>query len=219
MEGCQPMAKVLFFLLLTVAGSGLAAYAAWNSELWEPWVEAKGHVRGDRAFDFDLKAFVAAAVSGPLTLLIGALLQVGADRGATDIHGYTVLKLRTGPRTFMVLGCLLGVALFLAYPLVDPAASHPWAFQGAALLMLLAISVTLRASIRHDRSTVSIPNFFGGRSVHRRDELTDVIRPRGARFYLFGFRDARKVQVSLSYQGLNGLLQTAAARLGRPVSF
>ena len=117
MEGCQPMAKVLFFLLLTVAGSGLAAYAAWNSELWEAWVEAKGYVRGDRAFDFGLKAFVAAVAGVPLTLLIGALLPVGA-------------------------------ALFLAYPLVDPAAPHPWAFQGGALLVLLAIPVTLRASIR-----------------------------------------------------------------------
>lgn len=91
--------------------------------------------------------------------------------------------------------------------------------SGAALLVLLAIPVILRASIRYDRSTVSIPNSFGGRSVYRWDELTDVTRPRGARFYLFSFRDGRTAQVSLSYHGLDGLLQTAAAMLGRPVSF
>lgn len=123
------MARVLFFLLLTVAGFGLTAYAASNPELWEPWVEAQGYVRGDRAFDYGLKGFVAAVVVVPLTLLIGALFQAGADRAATDIHGYTVLKLRTGPRALMVFGCLGGAALFLAYPLVDPAVTHPWAFR------------------------------------------------------------------------------------------
>lgn len=213
------MAKVLFLLMLTLAGSAFAAFFALNPEFWEPWVEAQGFFRGDPAFDVGVKAFVAAVVGLPLTLLIGALLRVGEDSAATDIHGYTVLKLRTGARALMVFGCLFGAAMFLAYPMLDPAAPHPWAFQGAALLSLLAIPVTLRASIRYDRATVSIPNFYGGRSVHRWDELIDIIRPSGTRFYLFVFRDGRKAQVSLSYQGLDGLLQIAAARLGRPSSF
>lgn len=211
------MRRVLYLLFITAAAFALVVYTAWHPELWEPWLDAHGITRDDLMFQKGLKLILVVVVGAPLTALIYAIGRLGSDKGQWDIHGYSVLRLRAGIRWFTTIACLSLAALFFAYPLVDPVFPDPWAFQGTGALCLLVIPVILNAKIRYDGSTLSVSNSFGGRSIHRWSDLTDIRQVPELKHYLLTFRNGKKATISDSYAGLDALLETARSKMKAPV--
>ena len=207
------MARVLPLFVITSAAIGLVVYMAWHPELWEPWLADQGITRSDPEFRKGLKLVLAIVLGVPLTALIYAIGQLGSDRSQTDIHGQTVLRLRAGTRWFTTISCLGLAALFFAYPMVDPAAPAPWAFQAAGGFCLLAIPVILKAKVRYDNSTITVSNSFGGSSSFHWSELTDIREVPQMKHYHFVFKNGKKASISYSYAGLGDLLQTAREKL------
>lgn len=208
------MARVLFLFLITAAAFGLVVFTAWRPELWEPWLDAHGITRDDPLFRKGLKPVLAIVLGIPLVALIYAIGRLGSDRPQRDLDGYTVLRLRAGMRWFTTISCLGLAALFFAYPMVDPVAPIPWAFQAAAVFCLLIIPVMLKAKVRYDNSTLSVSNSFGGSSRFRWSELMEVRAVPEMKHYLFVFENGKKASVSYSYAGLDDLLGTAQSKLG-----
>ncbi len=164
-------------------------------------------------FEKGLKLILVTVVGVPLTALIYAIGRLGSDRGQRDIHGYTVLRLRSGTLWFTTISCLGLAALFFAYPMVDPVSPYPWAFQAAGLFCLLVIPVILNAKVRYDGSTLSVPNSLGGRSTHHWSDLADIRQVPEMKHYLFTFKSGKKATISYSYAGLGELLETAKSKM------
>jgi hypothetical protein len=199
--------------LVTAIVFGLVAYIAGHPELWEPWLESQGITRDDPVFQRGLKAVLGVALGVPLAALIYAVGRLGPEKTQKDIHGYTVLRLKAGTRWFKSIACLALAVLFFAYPMLDPEAPHPWAFQAAGLFCLFCLLVFLTARIRFDGSTLSVSNSFGGRSTHHWLDLLDVREVSEMKHYLFTFRNGKTARVSFSYAGLDALLATAKSKL------
>ncbi|SIN98556.1 hypothetical protein [Vannielia litorea] len=207
------MSRVLFFLLLTAGATGLLAHVALNPQLWEPWLADRGITRDSATFRTGLKLVLAIVPGLPLAALIYAIARLGSDRAQTDIHGYTVLKLRAGMRWFSTLSCLGLSALFFAYPMVDPHSPAPWAFQAVAVVCLFAIPVLLKARVRYDNATLEVANTLGGRSRHNWSDLTEVRDVPPLKAWELRFSTGKKASVSYHYAGLEGFLDTAQSKL------
>ena len=211
--GDEAVTRVLYLFLVTAAVFGLVAFTAWHPELWEPWLEAQEITREDPIFQRGLKVILAVVVGVPLTALIYSIGRLGSDRTSTDIHGYTILRLKAGTRWFMTIACLGLAAMFFAYPMLDPEAPHPWAFQAAGLFCLFCIPVFLTARIRFDGATLSVSNSFGGRSTHRWSDLVDIREVPKMKHHLFTFRNGKTARISFSYAGLDKVLAMARSKL------
>jgi hypothetical protein len=207
------MIRVLLLFALTVGSLGLIAFTAWHPELWEPWLESNGITRDDQVFRTGLKAILAVVLGVPLTALIFAIRNLGSDRSQRDIHGYTVLRVKTGTRWFTVISCLGLAALFFTYPMIDPAAPYPWAFWAAGTLCLVFIPVILNAKVRYDDSTLLVSNSFPAKTVHHWSDLSSIRDVPEMKHYLFTFKNGKKATVSYSYAGVGALLETAKSKL------
>lgn len=207
------MTRVLCLLVITAAAFGLVVFTAWHPELWEPWLDAHGITRDGLSFRKGLRLILVIVVGLPLIALIYAIRRLGSDRAQRDIHGFTVLRLKAGTLWFTTISFLGLATLFIAYPMVDPTVPSPWAFQVAGLLCFLGIPVMLNAKLRYDGSTLAISNSFGGRSVHRWSDLTDIREVPEMKHYLFTFKSGKKASISYSYAGLGGLIETAQSKL------
>lgn len=208
------MVRVVALLLLTGIGFGLVAYLGMHRDLWEPQFNAYGLERDGRAGRMVLKAFVVIVVGVPLSALIYAVVGLGADKGKKDIHGYTVIRPKAGMRFFAVVASVGLAALFFAYPVVDPDAAFPWAFQLASAGILLAGFVILTGKIRYDQSTVATFNPLTGWRQHEWSQLSEVKDRPEHKDYLLRFRTGRKMSISYRYAGLEDFLETARAKQG-----
>ncbi len=191
------MIRAFVLFIVTAAAFGLVALTAWHPELWEPWLYDRGITREDAMFRSGAKFILVIVVGIPLTALIYAIGRMGSDQSQRDIHGYTVLRLKTGTRWFSAVSLLGLAALFIAYPMVDPLAPAPWAFQAAGILCLLGIPVILNAKVRYDDATLSIPNSFGGRSMHQWSDLEAVKVVPEMKHYLFFIQRYLKIELYL----------------------
>lgn len=207
------MTRALSWFLVTALAFGLVTFAAWHSELWEPWLDAQGISRDDPVFRNGLKLGLVIILGLPLTALIHAIGQLGSDRSQSDIHGYKVLRLKAGSLWFKTIACLCAAVLFLGYPMLDPQAPHPWAFQAAGVFCLLCVPVFLTARVRFDDSTLSVSNALGGRSAHHWSDLADIREVPQLKHYLFIFRNGKKARISYSYAGLDDLIKTARSKI------
>ncbi len=207
------MARVLVYLMLTLGAGGLVVFAAWHPEVWEPWLEAQGITRESATFRSGLKLALGVLLGVPLTALIYAIGRLGSDKGRTDIHGYTVLRLKAGMLWFTTVGCIGLAALFFAYPMVDPKAPAPWAFQIGGLVWIIVMIILLTARVRYDNSTLIVPNNFGGTKRFDWSDLTEVRDVPPMKTYELIFRDGKKAKLSYSYVGLGPLLGLAQEKL------
>lgn len=207
------MRTVFYLVAITAAAFALVVFAAWHPELWEPWLDSHGITRDDLVFRNGLKLILVVVVGAPFTALIYAIGRLGSDRTQKDIHGYTVLRQKAGTLWLATISCLGLAALFFAYPMVDPVAPYPWAFQAAGLFCLLAIPVILKAKVSYDDSTLSVSNSFGGRSSHHWSDLMDIREVPQMKHYLFAFKNGKKATISYSYAGLTDLIATAESKM------
>ncbi len=211
-----PVKRVLYLFLVTAAVFGLVAFTAWHPELWEPWLDAQGITRDDPVFRNVLKLIFAVVLGVPLTALIYAIGRLGSDRTQRDVHGYKVLRLKAGSLWFYTIACLCAAALFFGYPMLDPQAPHPWAFQAAGLFCLVCIPVFLKAKMLFDDSTLIVSDSIGGRSTHQWSDLVDIREVSELKHYLFTFRNGTRAKISYNYAGLGELIETAKSNLKVP---
>jgi hypothetical protein len=207
------MTRALLFLLLTACAFGLVAWTAFHRELWEPALAAQGIERDSQSFRILVKVFVVAVVGVPLTGLIHAICMLGSNRGATDIHGYTVLRPRMGTRCFLIVAALGLAALFFAYPMVDPETQAPWAFQAGGVAFLLCGLVAVTGKVRYDGRTVGTFNMIRGWRQHDWADLAEIRDMPQVKEFVLLFRNGRKASISYRYAGIDDLLDTARAKL------
>jgi hypothetical protein len=205
------MTRVLLMLVLTVAGFAAAAWTAWHPEVWEPTLERLGLGPGTIWYTPLVRGFAGLVAALPAIALLNAILRLGRDGGSTDIHGYTVLRLRSGARWFYGLATIALAALFLSMPLIDPG-NMPWVFRGAAAVVLVFGLVLVTATVRYDNRTLSVATLFGARHYDWAD-LEDIREERRMGAMLLLFRNGRTASISRRYAGLEAMLETARARM------
>lgn len=206
------MSRVLLFLCLTIAGFGFSAWAAWHPELWEPALEQLGIERGSRLFDAVLKGFAATIAAAPALALLNAIARLGGDEGRIDIHGYTVVRLRTGTRWFLALAMPALAALFFAMPMIEPERT-PWMFRGAGLVVLAFGLLAITAQLRYDGRGLSTYVLLRGWRQFEWADLQEIRDVPQARTVELLFRNGRKASISYRYAGFEALLDTAQARI------
>lgn len=207
------MARVLLFLFLSVGAVALIATIAWHPEWWRPTLEAYGIEEDSQTFRALAKGLIAIVLGIPLTVLIYAIGHLGSNAGKTDIHGYTVLRLKAGTRYFLSLAGLALASLFFALPILDPETKAPWAFQAGGLFFVFAAFMIFSAKIRFDQSTIWVTNNFGMLRQYAWADLVEIRDEPEQNQIRLVFRNGKKPTISYYYAGLGALIETARTRL------
>ncbi len=207
------MARVLFFLVLTLGAVAIIAMIAWNPEWWRPTLDAYGIEEDSQTFRALAKGLIAIVLGIPLTVLIYAIGHLGSNAGKTDIHGYTVLRLKAGTRYFLSVAALGLATMFFALPIIDPETKAPWAFQAGGLFFVFAAFAIFFAKIRFDQSTVWVTNNLGVLKQYAWADLTEIRDEPEQNQIRLVFRNGKKPTISYHYAGLGSLIETARSGL------
>ena len=205
------MKQVLFLLLLLAIGAGAFAALALNLDRLSPWMLRVG-LEPDGWVTEELLSVVAVLVIGvPLAALLWTIAGLGSERSSTDIHGYTVLRLKAGTRYgFAVLALLLAAVSFYA---VATDETTTLAFQIAVpifgALFLFAGFLLLVAKVRYDNSKICVTHFTGRLRCHDWADLVDIRTNSEGREHHLIFRDGRKARMSFYYQDVQSVMALA----------
>lgn len=102
------MKRIVFLLAWIALGVGTFGALALNRDLVDSYVVTWGFDPENAVWTRGVLKAVAIVLFGtPLVALLWTFASLGSDRAGTDIHGYTVLRLRAGTRfffSFLMLG-------------------------------------------------------------------------------------------------------------------
>ena len=204
----------LVFLWLTL-GLGAFVALALNREAVEPWLVAIGLDPEGSLFSRGILKGLALLMFGvPLTVLLWMIVGLGSNQGGTDIHGYTVLRLKTGGRVFLTL-VSVGLAGLMLYVAMDESETLLFrlfigAFGGAFLLGGYFIAT---AQVRYDNSTIAATTYTATLEKHEWRDLEAIEPNDEAREFVLRFRTGRKARISYFYQGVDELIWLARRKL------
>jgi len=208
------MKQVLIALTLLLIGGGVFFTLVANRELVEPYLIEWGLNPDGVWTRGTLKLIATVLIGAPIALGFWGIAALGSDQAGSDVHGYTVLRLRTGVRYFFSLAAFALAVLFIFVATND---SDELVFQIVMIcfgcLFLFGGVWILIARIRYDNSTIFATDYTGVSRRHDWVDLETIDVRRDAQEYHLLFRTGRKVRISFFYQGANELIALAEDKL------
>ena len=207
--------RSLFVFIALLAVGGVALYAlATNYEIVGSFLVGLG-VHPDGFWTRNILNLSGIVLVGiPVGGLLWSIAVLGSDGAGTDLHGYTVLRLRTGVRYFFSFAAFALSALFvfaaldkfdeIIFPLVMIGFGCAFFFGGIWIL---------NASIRYDNTAIFTTEYSGISRRHEWVDIEGIDYKKESQEYQLRFRTGRKARVSSFYQGLDDLIVLAESKL------
>lgn len=188
---------------------GALAAAGRNRDVIDPFLASLGLDPESRWFEEGLNLVLYVIVGGPILGLLNAIFALGSDVTASDIHGYTVLRLKSGVRVFLPIASLcLAVLMYVA----SNDTENPWialVFGGFGLAFLLGGWAIWRARIRFDGSRLFIRGFLGRETGYEWADIEQIASNADGAEYVLTFRGNKSVKISHYYSGIDRLIWLA----------
>ncbi|NNL35784.1 MAG: hypothetical protein HKP29_08625 [Silicimonas sp.] len=203
------MKRVLVLVLFLALVACALVAAGKNRDVIDPFLRAYGINPQSEWFEQAMRFVFTIVIGAPLAALLWTLMAMGQNRTDKDIHGYTILRLKTGMRvTLPLLSLGLAVLMFYGSGEIDGVVAQIFV-QSFGVLFLWAGWVVLSARIKFDGMTLMAPNIFTRMISHDWADLDEIRTLRDSREYLLVFRDGRKVKISFFYSGVDQLIWLA----------
>lgn len=206
------MKQILLWSGLLAIGAGAFVALILSRGLVDPVLLRIGFDAGGGMVLNAIKVVGAVLLGVPIAALFWSNAAFGSDLPRRDVHGYTLLRLRSGARYFF---SVMSVALAVLFFLVS--VDEPIAFQffmiSFGTVFLFAGWWIFSAKVRFDEASLFAMAYSGATHSHDWADLTKIVINREAQEYHLLFRSGRKARISFYYQGVDQLISLARRKL------
>ena len=208
------MKQVLLALVLLAIGAAVFAALALNRGLVEPHLLDLGIDPEGPWLRAALKAVGTIFIGVPVALLFWSIAGLGSGAAGTDIHGYTILRLRSGSRYFLSAASLALAGLFLFVAAEDVEGLLWTAFMSVfGVFFLFGAWFIWTARVSYDNRTIAATQYTGTSRRHDWSDLVMIERRDEQHEFILRFRTGRKARISFFYQGVGELMALAERKL------
>lgn len=208
------MGRIILFLGILLVGFYAFFIFALNREAIEPFLMDVG-IDPDSIWTRGiLKAVAIALIGMPVAGLMWSIAALGSTKATVDIHGYIVLRLRSGARYFFSVASIgfAGLFIFVATEESDNIFFNLFMVAFGLAFMFGGVWIFI-AKVRYDNSTLFVTEYTGATRRHEWADLEGLeVNDQAQEFHLL-FRTGRKARISFYYQGVNDLIRVAEDKL------
>ena len=206
------MKRVLVWLAVLATVFGALAAVGQNREVIDAALSSVGIDPENTWFKEGLKLLLYVFIGGPILGLMNAVFALGQDVSSKDIHGYTVLYLKSGVRFTLPVAALALAALMFFVSSQDEGVWVQFGLSGFGLAFLLAGLAVFRARLRYDGTSLFVRGPLGGESRYDWVDLEQIENLPDSSEYKLTFAGNRRVRISYYYSGVSRLIWLANER-------
>ena len=206
------MKQIILWSVLLAIGAGAFVALILSRGLVEPVLLRLGlNTDGDMVLSA-INVVGAVLLGVPTAELLWSIAAYGSDLPRRDVHGYTLLRLRSGARYFFsILSVSLAVLFFFG------SVDEPLIFQvfmiGFGAVFVFAGWWVFAAKVRFDETSLFATAYSGATHHHNWADLAKIEINQKAQEYHLLFGSGRKARISFYYQGIDQMMSLARRKL------